>query len=133
MRDDLLCLTDLMATCASVVGAELPDDAAEDSFDQLPVLVGAELEAPVPAHAVHHSVQGVFAVREGRWKMIPHRGSGGFTAPARIEPREGEPAGQLYDLAADPAETTNLWDAHPELVERLAGLLDGWQASGRTR
>lgn len=31
-----VCLTDVMATCASLVGTELPDDAAEDSISFLP-------------------------------------------------------------------------------------------------
>ena len=35
-----VCLTDIMATCAAVVGAKLPNDAAEDSFNILPILLG---------------------------------------------------------------------------------------------
>jgi hypothetical protein len=55
--------------------------------------------------------------------MIPHRGSGGFTRPRDIQPAPGEPAGQLYNLKDDPSETTNLWQQHPEIVERMRRVL----------
>jgi arylsulfatase A-like enzyme len=42
--DQLACLTDVMATLAAITGAELPHDAAEDSFDLLPALDGAATE-----------------------------------------------------------------------------------------
>ena len=46
VSDQTVCLTDLMATCASIVGAKLPDDAAEDSFDLLPIFLG-QADKPV--------------------------------------------------------------------------------------
>ena len=61
-------------------------------------------------------------VREGRWKLIAHLGSGGFSKPRRVEPAPGGPRGQLYDLEADPGETTNLWSEHPDVVARLERL-----------
>ncbi len=124
VRDDLLCLTDLMATFAAVVGRELPPGAGEDSVDQLAVLLDEELETPARSSVVNHSMSGVFAWRDGRWKLILGRGSGGFTAPRKIEPQPGEPEGQLYDLLEDPAETTNLWLERPELVAELRARLD---------
>ena len=71
-------------------------------------------------HTVHHSVEGMFAIREGSWKLIQGQGGGGFTK-VNVEP--GEPPGQLYDLAADPGETKNLYAEKPEVVARLAALL----------
>ena len=38
--EQTVCLTDLMATCAALTGAKIPSDAAEDSFNILPVLLG---------------------------------------------------------------------------------------------
>ncbi|MEQ8788773.1 MAG: arylsulfatase [Pirellulaceae bacterium] len=122
--DALVELTDLLATSAAIVGADLPAGAGEDSRNILPALLGEKTDKPVRDHAVHHSLWGVFALRQGPWKMIPHRGSGGFTRPRDIEPAKGEPAGQLYNLADDPSETTNLWQQHPEIVERMQQLLE---------
>ncbi|MBM4094639.1 MAG: hypothetical protein FJ276_35315, partial [Planctomycetes bacterium] len=38
------CFTDMMATLADVIDAELPDDAGPDSFSFLPVLLGTQPE-----------------------------------------------------------------------------------------
>ncbi len=121
---ELIELTDLLATCAAIVGQDLPEDAGEDSRNALPALLAERAEKPVRDYAVHHSLWGVFAIRQGPWKMIPHRGSGGFTRPRDIDPeKEGGPAGQLYNLAKDPSETVNLWEKRPEVVARLEKLL----------
>ena len=40
--------------------------------------------------------------------------------------------GQLYDLAADPGETTNLYSQHPERVAAMKAKLEELKASGRS-
>ena len=74
----------------------------------------------------------MFAIRQGDWKLILGLGSGGFTAPRREEPEPGGPEGQLYDMARDPQETTNLWSEEPEVVERLMAILTRYQETGRS-
>ncbi len=131
--DELIGLTDLMATCAAIVGAALPENAAEDSFNILPALLGEHRDRPIRDSIIHHSCWGVFAIRQGRWKLVlDTQGSGGWVKPADDHPTEGSP-GQLYDMADDPYETTNLWDAHPEIVARLKRLLDRQKKAGRSR
>ena len=91
-----------------------------DSVDLSAVWLGDPVEEPPRTAAVHHSLNGHFAYREGRWKLIESKGSGGFT---RVDVADDAPEGQLYDLRLDPGETTNLWDERPEVVARLrAGL-----------
>ena len=125
--DEVLSLSDLMATFAAIVGAELPRNAAEDSYDMLPALLGEPHAGPIREAVVHHSGGGMFAIRQGRWKLVLGRGSGGSsrTPPHRTP-------GQLYDLAADPAESRNLWSRHPDVVERLTGILERYQHTGRS-
>lgn len=124
MNDELIELTDLLATCAALVGAELPVGSGEDSRTALPALLNAKPANPVRDFAVHHSLWGTFAIRQGPWKMIPHRGSGGFTYPRELDPRKvGGPLGQLYNLDDDPAETKNVWSQNPEIVASLRQLL----------
>jgi arylsulfatase A-like enzyme len=131
--DETICLSDLLATCAAIVRADLPVNAGEDSASILPVLLGESRDKPIREAIVHHSMDGMFSIRQGQWKLILGRGSGGFSVPRRIQPAPGEPPGQLYDLEKDPAETQNLWSQHPEIVERLTSLLDDYRQEGRSR
>ncbi len=82
---------------------------------------------------IHHSAQGLFAVRRGPWKLALGRGSGGFTQPAAITPAAGEPQGELYNMADDPQETRNLWADRPGVVQSLTALLDQYRSDGRSR
>jgi len=131
--DELICLTDLLATCAAIVGAELPGDAGEDSYNILPALLGRKLDEPIREAVIHHSASGMFAVRQGKWKLILGRGSGGFSSPKTYTPKPGEPKGELYDMEGDYTESRNLWFEHPEIVERLTNLLERYKQQGHSQ
>ncbi|HOZ49229.1 MAG TPA: arylsulfatase [Candidatus Hydrogenedentes bacterium] len=129
VSDELVCLVDLMATCAAIVDYRLPREAAVDSFDILPALTNAELDAPIREAVVHHSIDGMFAIRQGKWKLVLGKGSGGWSGKGD----ESDPPGQLYDMEQDVAEQKNLYGEHPEIVERLQALLDTYRTTGRNR
>ncbi|HET6879968.1 MAG TPA: arylsulfatase [Pirellulales bacterium] len=130
--NQLICLTDLMATLADVIDVQLPEGAGEDSISILPALLGED-KAPLREAIVHHSINGSFAVRQGPWKLELCADSGGWSSP---RPGSKEAAGlppvQLYDLSADIGEQHNLCDEHPEIVERLTSLLQQYVATGRS-
>jgi arylsulfatase A len=127
--DEIICLTDLMATCAAIVGTELPKDAGQDSYNILPALLGKKLDKPIREAIVHHSGAGVFAIRQGEWKLIlESKGAGYHDGP----PKRGSP-GQLYNLADDPYEKNDLWEKHPKKVKRLTKLLDKYKKQGCSR
>ncbi len=128
-----ICLTDLLATCAAAVGDTLPRDAGQDSYNILPAMLDPELKGPIREATVHHSGNGLFAIRVGPWKLILGLGSGGFTAPPQVKPEPGGPQGQLYDLQDDPGEQKNLWLDRPEIVQRLTTLLERYQQQGYSR
>jgi len=137
-----MCLTDIMATCAAIVGAELPDAAAEDSFDLLPVLLGKQDEsAPIREYTLHQTISLALAIRRGKWKYLDHKGSGGNnygrTGPwgmkqYALPEKAPDASGQLYDMEKDPGETTNLYFEHPDVVRQLKGKLDEFVESGRS-
>ncbi len=129
----LVSLTDVFATVAAVLGEPLPADAAEDSVSVLPTLLGAGNGAAARDAIVHHSNAGMFAVRQGPWKLALGLGSGGFSEPRTVEPEPGEAEGQLYNLDDDPAEQHNRWLDKPDVVRRLTALLERYQAAGRSR
>jgi arylsulfatase A len=133
VSDQTVCLTDLMATCAAVVEDTLPSDAGQDSYNILPAMLNPELDEPIREATVHHSISGMSAIRQGPWKLIEGLGSGGFTSPRQIEPKPGQPKGQLYNLDADPGEQNNLWSERPEIVAHLTALLDRYTKQGYSR
>jgi arylsulfatase A-like enzyme len=132
-NDETICLNDLLATTAALVGAKLPDNAAEDSNNILPALLGEKLRQPLREATVHHSIEGKLAIRQVPWKLALCPGSGGWMSPKdAAATKQGLPAVQLYNLATDPAETTNVQAEHPEVVARLTKLLEKYVADGRS-
>ena len=108
-------LVDVMATLAEIVDAKLPATAAPDaiSFASLLADPSSEFERPP---LICHSSGGMFAIRHGRWKLIAGNGSGG-----REEPK-GKPFGEpwmLFDLEADPGETTSVAEMHQDVFDQL--------------
>lgn len=115
--DAVLCLTDVFATFAAMLDVKVPENAGEDSFNALPVWRG-EPDAFVRDTLVLQSGIGNFAIRRDHWKLILRDDS---------DPRYHRVAwnqNQLYNLAEDPFEETNLWNRYPEVVNELSGLLE---------
>ena len=129
--DQLICLTDLFATVAEIVGADVPAGSCEDSVSFLPALSGEPIVS-TRAGVIHHSISGHFAYRQDNWKLILARGSGGWTSPKENEVPAGSPDAQLYDLAADPSEKKNLVNEQPETVTRLLAQLKEDVFNGRS-
>jgi arylsulfatase A len=113
--DDTICLNDLMATCAEIVGAKLPDNAGEDSVSILPDLLDTA-KGPVREATIHQSPHHDLAIRQGPWKLIFLKNGG----------RE------LYNLQTDLGEKQNVAAANPEVVTRLTTLMRQYMADGRS-
>ncbi|MCB1226859.1 MAG: arylsulfatase [Verrucomicrobiales bacterium] len=130
----LIELTDVMATLADATGIPLPQGAAEDSFSFLPALEQrTDLPPTQRPFAIHHSLRGLFSLRQADWKYVEERGSGGFSTPRSLNPSEGQPQGQLYHLSVDPQETQNLWAEAPDRVQAMQHLLDRARRTGLTK
>jgi len=128
----LICHVDLLATCADLLGAPLPPNAGEDSVSILPALLGTD-RAPLHEAVVHHSIHGMFSIRQGPWKLEFCPGSGGWGAPFDADARKrGLPEVQLYDLSTDIAEAKNIQAENPAVVARLRALLERTIAEGRS-
>ena len=78
-------------------------------------LTGDADSLPHRPMVVHHDYKGNFAIRKGKWKLVPGKKPG------------------LFDLESDPKESNNLADGHPEIVKRMAETLAQYQESGRSR
>lgn len=138
ISDEVICLTDLMHTCAAVVGAKLPNDSGQDSYNILPVLLGRPYNKPLREATMHMDWALRFSIRQGDWKLVK-------LAPDEIawdhavnylkeyKNQDYNTPPELYNLVDDPAETTNLAKKHPEIVKRLNNLIEKYKAQGRSR
>jgi hypothetical protein len=82
---------------------------------------------------VHHSINGSFAIRQGRWKLELCPGSGGWSEPKPGSAAEQKlPADQLYDMSADVSERKNVYGKQGEVVQHLIRLLDKYVTDGRS-
>lgn len=115
---------DVMATCAELVGVELPPNAGEDSISFLPVLRGSD--RPTRDESVNQSIHGLLALRRGPWKLIFGPGSGGWSKG------DDAPLGQLYHLEQDLGETKNLYAERPRVVAGLMGRMEEIVRLGRS-
>ncbi|MED5417116.1 MAG: sulfatase-like hydrolase/transferase, partial [Verrucomicrobiota bacterium] len=119
---------DWLPTVSALVGAELPPHL--DGEDMLQALKGtpAVRERPLIWEFRSDAVGEInnaprFAIRDGRWKLLweeAREGEEGEEIPARLE---------LYDLAADPEERTNLSGTEPVLAAGLQARLEGFESS----
>ena len=137
----LTSLTDITATVAAISKIEIPDDAAEDSFDLFPAWLDPT-HPQIRPYLLTQAFGGIrtLSIRKGDWKYIDHSGSGGnrYEADASLKAFEipddhPDAEGQLYDLASDPGERNNLFETFPERVAELKGLLEKSKVSGRSR
>jgi arylsulfatase A len=114
-----VCQTDLLATFAEMLDKRLSDNAGEDSISFYPVLRGAvENSFAERAAMVHHSSQGRFAVRQGKWKLVME--------DSRRAKRE------LYNLSSDPGETKNVIAENLAISRRLTAKLTSMIRNGRS-
>ncbi len=119
---ELVCHVDLTATVAGLLKQDLPADAAPDSFDILPALLAEKPAKPCRDHLITQAGNAArLSYRHGPWKLVP---------PAPNAPR-AKP--ELFNLADDLGEKTNLADKNPDKVKELMALLEQAKTDGRTR
>ena len=142
----LICNVDMLATLAALTGSNLKEGQGQDSVNILPALTG-DPEKPLREQLLLAGRQPThLAMRKGKWMYIGAQGGGGFTARTRDAHAFGGPAvisfikrensdiengrikanappAQLYDLEADPYQTTNVYREHPEVVKEMQALL----------
>ncbi len=113
---EMLSTLDVLPMLVRAAGGALPRDLVLDGRDPTPALAG---ETPSPHAALHWSYASGAkehwqAMREGPLKIV---------RSARTAPWE------LYDLARDVSETTDLAMSRPDAVAALAGKYERWHAA----
>jgi len=124
----LICLTDIFATCADVLGKEtLPNNASEDGISFLKTLVNDQNSQP-RTNLVCHSVKGEFAYRSGSWKIV-------YKIPGEtLEESRGMAATvELYNLDEDIGEEYDKSMQYPDIVTKLTSEMKSLVERGTSR
>ncbi|MDR3403040.1 MAG: arylsulfatase [Chthoniobacter sp.] len=139
VSDETMCHVDFMATAAAMVGAKLPDNAAEDSINVLPVLLGEKRTGAAREATVLHSGNGKFALRRGDWVLIDaatgddngKMGEPQWWKDERGYTKDDQP-GELFNVHDDLPQRRNQFAEHPEVVRELKTLLEKYKHDGRS-
>jgi len=127
-NDEVISLSDMFATFTALTKTGVSENEGEDSFNILPALLGEGDSESASEARIFHSGGGIFAIRQGKWKLIQGtKGSG--AGRVKID----EDAGQLYDMENDPYEAKDLWDEQPETVKILLEVLEEYKEQGYSR
>jgi arylsulfatase A-like enzyme len=135
VSDEIVCTIDFAASFAAMAGLPLPDDAFLDSFDVWGALAG-DTGAKGREHLIQqdNGLAGNYGFRAGDWKLVRHdKKSARNTVVERRLENTPVPRFQLFNLAEDPGEKTNVMEKHPELAAKLTERLAGYIGSGRSR
>jgi len=124
---------DILPTIAELIGAKLPDHPI-DGRDIWPLIAGEpEAKSPHEAYYYYYGTQ-LQAMRMGKWKLhFPHgyrtlAGRSGGTGGIPVRYDSARIGLELFDLAGDVGETTNVADQHPEVVAKMRKLADQMRA-----
>jgi arylsulfatase A-like enzyme len=114
---------DYVPTIAGLLDIKLPN-RPYDGIDILPLLTGGRQER---GHPIGFHFRDALAWSGDRYKLIDSRPiRGGNDAPAiDVDAKHFE----LFDLVADPGETANVADQHPDIVQAMKAELKEWVAS----
>jgi arylsulfatase A-like enzyme len=125
VNNQLIGVTDLLATAADICQVPLKANEGEDSISILPTLL--DKTKPIRSEYIVHSVNGKFGIRQGDWVYLDCKGSGGWS-----KSKDNSPV-QLYNLKEDLFQTTNVYKKYPEKVKAMKALLEKQKSQGHSR
>jgi arylsulfatase A len=135
VNSGLISQIDVIATIASIVGAEIPAGSAEDSYSQVGLLQGKTASAR--ESLVHNTNANNYALRHGDWVLIAAKTGGVTKVPAWFDQANGyapnNHPGELYNLREDLSQKRNLYADMPDKVQELTNILKEIRTKGQVR
>lgn len=114
---------DIYTTVMRLAGADIPTDRIVDGRDLTDLLDFENSGNSTLRTFFYFGFNNtVFAVREGKWKL--HIRTHSQTGESYFD----DPMPLLFDLDTDPSEKYNLAASHPEIVTKLLGLIEAFNA-----
>jgi len=115
---------DLFPTLSEIIGGAMPKDREFDGVSLLPLLDGGSLARSPDESFYYYNCENLQAVRMGNWKLHLPRTAAQVPFWEKNKAFINLEAPVLYDLGADPGETTDVAKQHPELVSRLTAVAE---------
>lgn len=134
VSDEIVCTIDFAASFAALVGQTLATDGCLDSFNVLPVLLGATGATGREFLLQQDNGSGNYGLRVGNWKLVrlERRGKSQAVVSKEVLPLP-ETKHSLYRLDKDPGERQDLSHEYPDVLERLTVQLNKLIKDGRSR
>ncbi len=142
VSDQVICLTDTLATIASLLNVPLPKGNAEDSLDVLPAFTEKSPGAPVRDHVILQAADATYTIRMGEWKFVERANAPQFESvrnkkkteqAAKKKKNAAQQKDELYNLNLDPSETKDVIADNAELAAKMKKLLIESRDHGFTR
>jgi arylsulfatase A-like enzyme len=134
VSDEVISQVDIMATLSGITGIKLPENAAPDSYNFLPVLNGEKYNSPYREATVHNTYESKWGIRKGDWLYINSSSGGHREMPESFKKLTGytdfDTEGLLFNMKNDPEQRVNLYVKYPEKIEELSKLLQDYREKG---
>ena len=126
--DEPVCLTDMMASFADLFEYKLPDNAGEDSYSIMPVLLGEKFEKPLRAPIIHHTTDSRFAIRKNNMLYIDAQSGAQSAEPQWFREERGVVSHnqevELFDMTKDPQQLNNIANENLPTVKDMKASLE---------
>lgn len=134
VSDEVISQVDLMATLAAITGIPLPEGAAPDSYNLIPVLKGEEYISPLREATVHNTYEDIWGLRQGKWLYINNSSGGHSRMPDDFKKlrdyKDFETDKLLFDMEQDPGQRNNLYIKYPDKIMGMDELLVKYREQG---
>ncbi|MGP1991303.1 sulfatase family protein [Zobellia laminariae] len=134
VSEEVISQVDIMATLAKITKTSIPENAAPDSYNLLPLLKGKKYKSPLREATVHNTYKDLWGLRKGKWLYI-NKPSGGqdkmpdFYLKLRGYKDFDTPA-LLFDMNKDPEQRNNIFEAHPDIIQEMSTILGAYREQG---
>lgn len=123
--------SDFLPTTLEVLGSKMPDDRPLDGISLVPLIDGQMRERPKP---IGFQSGGQITLVDNRYKIVGSSAASRKGKKNKNRGRDGDAVRSsspfmLFDLVADPSESTELAAEQPQIVSRMAAALRQWQDS----
>jgi len=137
VSNEVVSQVDLMATIARMTNTKLPQNAAPDSYDFLPVLKEEPYRSPLREATVQNTFQNVYGLRQGDWFYINNKTGQHTKMDEAFMKQKGykvfETETLLFNLKDDPEQRINLSEKYPEKIKEMNALLEVYRSKGSSK